>query len=374
MSLTCTARVADRDLDVSVIVEAGETLALLGPNGAGKSTLLSVVAGLLRPDSGHVELAGRRLTDDRTWVAPHRRRVALLAQQPLLFPHLSVLDNVAFGPRAQGVGRREAARVAQTWLERLDLSGFADRRPAELSGGQAQRVAVARALATDPDVLLLDEPLAALDVSVAPDVRETLRRVLADRTAVVVTHDVVDAALLADRIAVLDQGRVVESGPAAQVLARPRSSFAARIAGLNLVRGTWDGSHVVTAAGHDARWRGGRPGAGCSVTRWWRSSGPARSRSTARPPRAAHATCSPRRSATCTPPATGSASGPATSAPTSPRPRSPTSVSPPAQQCTWWSRRPRCRSTATDPGALARPLETVTNCGVATQIRQDSAS
>ena len=274
MSLTCTARVADRDLDVSVSVEAGETLALLGPNGAGKSTLLSVVAGLLRPDSGHVELAGRRLTDDRTWVAPHRRRVALLAQEPLLFPHLSALDNVAFGPRAQGVGRREAARVARAWLERLDLSALADRRPAELSGGQAQRVAVARALATDPDVLLLDEPLAALDVSIAPDVRETLRRVLADRTAVVVTHDVVDAALLADRIAVLDQGRVVESGPAAQVLAQPRSSFAARIAGLNLVRGTWDGSHVVTAAGVllGGEVVGPAPGAGHAVVAVFRPS------------------------------------------------------------------------------------------------------
>ncbi len=245
MSLACTAQVLDRGLDIDLDVATGETLALLGPNGAGKSSLLSLVAGLLRPDTGHVEVAGRRLTDDHTWVPPHRRRVALLAQEPLLFPHLSVRDNVAFGPRSRGARRHETAALAQEWLERLDLAPLADRRPAELSGGQAQRVAVARALATDPDVLLLDEPLAALDVAVAPDVRETLRRVLVDRTAVVVTHDVLDAALLADRIVVLDEGRVVETGPAAEVLSRPRSRFAARIAGLNLVRGTWQDGHVT---------------------------------------------------------------------------------------------------------------------------------
>lgn len=274
MSLTCTARIAERDLDVSVSVPPGETLALLGPNGAGKSTLLSVVAGLLRPDSGRVEVAGRTLTDDTTWVAPHRRRVALLAQEPLLFPHLSALDNVAFGPRSCGAGRREAAGVAHDWLERLDLGGLAHRRPAQLSGGQAQRVAVARALATDPAVLLLDEPLAALDVAVAPDVRETLRRVLADRTAVVVTHEAVDAALLADRIAVLDQGRVVEEGAAAQVLARPRSSFGARIAGLNLVRGSWDGTHVVAGSGVvlGGEVVGPSPGAGDAVVAVFRPS------------------------------------------------------------------------------------------------------
>ncbi len=249
MSLSCTASLAQRGLQVTLEVATGETLAVLGPNGAGKSTLLAVIAGLLRPDDGTVEVAGRRLTDERTWVPPHRRRVALLAQDPMLFPHLTALDNVAFGPRSRGTGRRTAERAALEWLERLGLADLAQRRPSELSGGQAQRVAVARALATEPDVLLLDEPLAALDVAVAPDVRETLRQVLAERTAVVVTHDVLDAALLADRIAVLEAGRVVEIDAAAQVLARPRSGFAARIAGLNLVRGAWSEHHVVADSG-----------------------------------------------------------------------------------------------------------------------------
>lgn len=237
MSLVVDVRVADRDVEVAFEVAAGETVAILGPNGAGKSTTLDVLGGLLRPDSGRVVLDGEELTGDGRWVAPHARRTALLAQDPLLFPHLSVLENVAFGPRSRGEGRAAARASAATWLAEVDATDLADRRPARLSGGQAQRVAVARALAADPRLLLLDEPMAALDIAVAPALRQLLRTVLADRTAVVVTHHVLDALLLADRVVVLDGGRVVEQGPAGVVLSRPRSAFAARFAGLNLIGG-----------------------------------------------------------------------------------------------------------------------------------------
>jgi molybdate transport system ATP-binding protein len=239
VTLELSAQVAERDVDVALDVADGETVAVLGPNGAGKSTLLAVAAGLLRPDSGRVLLDGVELTGPGVWVPPHARRIALLAQDPLLFPHLSALENVAFGPRSRGTHRRTAREQARTWLEAVGVADLADRRPGRLSGGQAQRVAVARALAADPRVLLLDEPMAALDVAVRPALRQTLRRVLADRTVVLVTHDVLDALLLADRVVVVDGGRVVEAGPTTDVLTRPRSPFAARIAGLNMVRGTW---------------------------------------------------------------------------------------------------------------------------------------
>ena len=238
MSLVVDLVVRERDVEVAFEVAEGETVALLGPNGAGKSTTLDVLGGLLRPDAGEVALDGDVLTGPRRWVAPHARRTALLAQDPLLFPHLSVLENVAFGPRSRGVARREARTTAERWLAEVDAADLARRRPGELSGGQAQRVAVARALAAEPRVLLLDEPMAALDISAAPALRQLLGRVLARRTAVIVTHHVLDALLLADRVVVLDGGRVVEDGPAGEVLSRPRSSFAARFAGLNLLAGT----------------------------------------------------------------------------------------------------------------------------------------
>lgn len=247
LHLTCT--VAERGLDIELTVGDREVVALLGPNGAGKSTVLSVVAGLLRPDTGHAELTGRVLFDASTWLPAHQRGVALLAQEPLLFPHLTALDNVAFGPRSSGHGRREARAVARRWLAEVDAEQYAGRRPAQLSGGQAQRIAVARALAADPELLLLDEPMAALDVAVAPALRQMLRRVLADRSALIVTHDVLDALLLADRVVVVDGGRIVEDGPTAQVLARPRSAFAARIAGLNMVRGVLAGRGVRSSGG-----------------------------------------------------------------------------------------------------------------------------
>ena len=246
MSAGLAARVTTRrggfTLDVDVEVAPGEVVAVLGPNGSGKSTLLGTLAGLFDPESATVTLADRVLTDTAAGVTVpvHRRRIGLLSQQALLFPHLSARDNVAFGPRCAGAGRRSAGTVADRWLAEMGVAELADRRPAELSGGQAQRVAIARALAVEPDLLLLDEPFAALDVDAAPAVRAVLRRVVRDvgQTVLVVTHDVLDAVVLADRLVVLADGGVVEQGPTAEILARPRSPFAARIAGLDLVAGT----------------------------------------------------------------------------------------------------------------------------------------
>lgn len=229
-------------LEVGLTVPPGEVLAVLGPNGSGKSTLLDVLAGLARPATGTVRAGGRTLVDTRAGVhlPPHRRKVALLAQDPLLFPHLTVLANVAFGPRALGASRHAAERLATTWLSTVDLLPLAGRRPAALSGGQAQRVALARALAPEPDVLLLDEPFAALDVDATPALRGLVRHVVRERhrqVTVLVTHDPLDALMLADQVLVLADGRVVERGPTREVLARPRTAFTARIAGLDLVAG-----------------------------------------------------------------------------------------------------------------------------------------
>ncbi|KRE43867.1 sulfate/molybdate ABC transporter ATP-binding protein [Knoellia sp. Soil729] len=242
-TLVLDLTVAARDVAIALTVAQGETLALLGPNGAGKSTVLAAAAGLLRPDSGTVRLGDHTLSDHqtRTWVPPHARRIALLAQDARLFPHLSALDNVAFGPRSQGQPKRTAHEAAARWLEEVGMTAYARRRPHELSGGQAQKVAIARALATEPAALLVDEPLSALDVEVAPDVRDLLRRVTSDLTTVIVTHDALDAALLSDRVAVMHAGRVVEHGETGRVLSRPTSDFGARFAGLNLVRGVTSG-------------------------------------------------------------------------------------------------------------------------------------
>lgn len=246
MSLVMDVTVSARGLRARLEVADGETVAVLGPNGAGKSTLLAAAAGTIRPDAGSAALDGTTLYDCAGGVhrPPHARGTALLAQDPLLFPHLTALDNVAFGPRSAGASRSAARTRARTWLGEVDMLELADRRPSQLSGGQAQRVAVARALAAEPRLLLLDEPMAALDVTVVPAMRQILRRVLAGRTAVIVTHDVLDALLLADRVVVMEAGRIVEEGPTREVLARPRSTFGADIAGLNLARGTIDAGAV----------------------------------------------------------------------------------------------------------------------------------
>ncbi|RFA08562.1 molybdenum ABC transporter ATP-binding protein [Subtercola boreus] len=285
MSLAFRATVAARGFDVSFSLAEGETLAILGPNGAGKSTLLNLIAGLLTPDSGEAVLGGEvlfrvpggagapdRAPDDRparrVLTPPHARSVALLAQEALLFPHLSVLNNVAFGPTSAGVKRSESLRTARRWLAEVDAAEFESRKPAQLSGGQAQRIAVARALAADPKLLLLDEPLAALDVAVAPAIRRMLRRVLEGRTAIIVTHDVLDAFTLADHVIVLDRGHVVESGPTRRVLQQPLDPFTADIAGLNVLSGIRTAHGMRTAAGDDlvlAEADDLPPGSACTV-------------------------------------------------------------------------------------------------------------
>lgn len=228
-------------LGAELTVAPGRVLAVLGPNGAGKSTLLSALSGLLTPDRGRIELGGHVWldTERRVRVPTHRRGVGLLAQNALLFPYLTALENVAFGPRASGLGKAEARRTAAHWLSEVDAAELADRKPGQLSGGQAQRVALARALAANPKLLLLDEPLAALDIDAAPAMRGLLHRVLRrqQRPTVLVTHDVLDAVVLADELVVLLDGRIVEAGPTRQVLSRPREAFTARIAGLNLLPG-----------------------------------------------------------------------------------------------------------------------------------------
>lgn len=261
--LTLRAVVAERGMDVRLHVEAGQVLAVLGPNGAGKSTLLHVIAGLLVPDEGTVRVGDRVLTDVAAGVQVPTcdRRIGLLMQDPLLFPHLSVAANVAFGVRGRerrpAFGRRPARQAAARWLRAVAAEQFAHRRPGRLSGGQAQRVAIARALAAEPEVMLLDEPLAGLDVGAATDVRTVLRDVLgaAGRTTVLVTHDLLDVFALADRVLVLESGRVVETGRVVDVLGAPRSRFAAQLAGVNLIAGVLDDEDVLRTP-WGARWYG----------------------------------------------------------------------------------------------------------------------
>ena len=255
MSLDFHARIDDRGIDVALQLADGEKVAILGPNGAGKSSVLAAIAGLIRPDSGFATLGGTTLFDvgrresPTVWRAPHDRGTALLAQDPLLFPHLNVLENVAFAPRSTGSSRHTARATARHLLGEVDALHFEKRKPAQLSGGQAQRIAVARALAAGPRLLLLDEPMSALDVAIVPPLRQMLRRVLKGRSAIIVTHDVLDALLLADRVIVIEDGHVVENGPTQEVLGHPRSPFAAQIAGLNMVSGLASGNTVRNESG-----------------------------------------------------------------------------------------------------------------------------
>lgn len=256
MSFQFSAQLAARNFELELSITEGETIAILGPNGAGKSTLLALIAGLLKPDGGSASLDGSVFFEvsaagTRSWLPPHSRGVSMLAQEALLFPHLSVLENVAFGPRSAGIPKRESRSIAGRWLAEVDAETLASRRPAELSGGQAQRIAVARALASDPRLLLLDEPMAALDIAVAPALRRMLRRVLANRTAVIVTHDILDALLLADRVIVLADGHVIEQGNTREVLERPRTAFTADLAALALVTGSRTTGGLRTDAGVD---------------------------------------------------------------------------------------------------------------------------
>ena len=251
-------------LDVSLQAGTGEVVALLGPNGAGKSTVLACLAGLLPVDAGHVRL-GDDVLDDATagvFVPPQARGVGVVFQDYLLFPHLSAVDNVAFGMRSAGLPRREARRRAGAWLERMDLADLASARPRALSGGQAQRVALARALAPGPRLLLLDEPLAALDAGARALVRAGLRthlRAFAGCT-VLVTHDPLDAMVLADRVVVVEHGRVVQTGPPAQVARAPRTPYVAGLVGLNLYRGVARDGRTVLDGGGELQAAGAQDG------------------------------------------------------------------------------------------------------------------
>lgn len=200
MSVVVDAAVADRGLRFDLAVDDGETLAVVGANGTGKSTLLQLVAGLLPPSSGSVRIDGVVTSGDGVRPAPHRLRVGYLPQDPTLLPHLDCLDNVAFGPRMRGASRRDARGIARALIDSVGIGDLAERRPARLSGGQAQRVALARALAVDPRVLLIDEPLASVDVDSRDELRALIRSSAAGRTTLVVSHDPADVEALADRV------------------------------------------------------------------------------------------------------------------------------------------------------------------------------
>lgn len=244
-------------LDVDVRVDDGEVVAVLGPNGAGKSTLLRAVAGLQPIAAGRVELAGQVLnretpqSRERVFVPPERRRIGVVFQDHRLFDNLTARQNVAFGPRSRGVPRSQALADAQRWLDRLGVGEFAARRPRKLSGGQAQRVAVARALASEPRALLLDEPLSALDVQTRAQVQGELARHLAEfpGPTLLVTHDPVEALVLADRIVVVEDGAVVQDAGPAEITDRPATPYVARLVGVNLYPGTAVAGVVELAAG-----------------------------------------------------------------------------------------------------------------------------
>ncbi|MFQ6392315.1 ABC transporter ATP-binding protein [Nocardia sp. KC 131] len=235
------------DLDLSFAVAPGEVVALLGPNGAGKTTALRALAGLIALTDGRIRL------DEKDWDAPpkvfvpaEQREVGVVFQDYLLFANMTAVDNIAFGLRARGHRRGVARDRAMTWLDRVGLAEHAHAKPRALSGGQAQRVALARALATDPQLLLLDEPLAALDASTRMQVRSDLAHHLADYPGhtVLVTHDALDAMVLADRIVIIENGVIVQQGPPSEVARRPHSDYVANLVGLNLYRGTAHGTMV----------------------------------------------------------------------------------------------------------------------------------
>lgn len=241
-------------LDVAMSIAPGETVALLGPNGAGKTTTIAALAGLLPIDAGRIVLDDVVLDDPGTgvFVPADQRRVGVVFQEYLLFSHLSVMENVAFGLRARGIGREEALAASRRWTARLGLNGVEDRRPGDLSGGQAQRVALARALVTEPALLLLDEPLSALDVTTRTGLRHTLGEHLEafDGPRLLITHDPSEAFLLADRVHIIEGGTVTQTGSGDEIRLRPRTRYAADLAGSNFIVATAS-SGVVDAGGHE---------------------------------------------------------------------------------------------------------------------------
>ena len=228
-----------RGWDVDAELRPGLVTAVVGHNGAGKSTLAQVIAGTLRVDSGAVSIGKRVVDDAATFVPARRRGVAMVSQAPRIFTHMSVLSNVVFPLRVRGVGRAQARAAALEQLRAVGIADLAFKRASDLSGGQAARVAIARALVFRPEVLILDEPTAALDVEATAQVSAVLRERLAGAgiTTLLVSHDIAEVLSLASRMIVMGEGRVVEEGEPARVLASPASVFAARLAGLNIVSG-----------------------------------------------------------------------------------------------------------------------------------------
>ena len=231
--------VAARGWDVDAELRPGLVTAVVGHNGAGKSTLAQVIAGTLRVDSGTVSIGERVVDDAATFVPARRRGVAMVSQAPRIFTHMSVAANVAFPLRVRGVGRAEARAAALEQLRAVGIADLANKRASDLSGGQAARVAIARALVFRPEVLILDEPTAALDVEATAQVSAVLRERLAGAgiTTLLVSHDIAEVLSLASHMIVMGEGRIVEEGEPARVLASPASVFAARLAGLNIVSG-----------------------------------------------------------------------------------------------------------------------------------------
>jgi molybdate transport system ATP-binding protein len=247
-----SGRLGTLDLHADIEADAGDVVAVVGPNGAGKTTLLRSLAGLVRMDDAFVVVDGVVLDDSKSGVCipTERRPIGFVFQDYLLFPHLSAVENVAFGLRNRGMRRELARREAQNWLDQMDLGHLAKAKPDALSGGQRQKVALARALATQPRLLLLDEPLAAVDVSARTELRRSLRHVLAqfDGVGVIVTHDPIEAFSLADRIIVMEGGRIVQEGSVAEVASHPRSTWAAELMGLNLLSGTASEGTVIVSS------------------------------------------------------------------------------------------------------------------------------
>jgi len=228
VNLTASLRAArgSFSLDLDLTVSSGRTLALLGPNGSGKSTALAALAGVIESE-GSIMLGERRLDE----LEIEDRRVGYVFQDYLLFPHLTVLENVAFGPRSRRMPRLATRAAATDWLERLGIAELAQRRPAQLSGGQAQRVALARALAADPELLLLDEPLSALDIEVRAELREELGRHLREwgGLTIIVTHDFDDVTALADDVVVVERGRATQRGTVRELVRAPATAYVERL-------------------------------------------------------------------------------------------------------------------------------------------------
>jgi molybdate transport system ATP-binding protein len=251
LSVDVKRLIGSMHLDVSFTVEAGETIAIVGPNGAGKSSLLRMIAGLSAADEGRITWNGADWDDASSgeFVPTEKRPVSYVFQDHALIPHLNVLDNVAFGVRASGGRRRVARERATHALSDVGSLELADRMPSELSGGESQTVAIARALATNPELMLFDEPFAALDAGARAQARRLFASMSNESLArILVTHDAVDALTLADRIVALESGSIVQVGTPSDVLATPRSHFVAEILGFNPLSGELHGDQLSIGA------------------------------------------------------------------------------------------------------------------------------